>query len=126
MNCVFCEILYGKAEAKTVFDGISTLGIVPLNPVTPGHVIFMPRKHVRDFAEDASVSAAVMSDVAMYSARRHPSEREDFNIITSSGPSATQSVYHLHVHYVPRKTNDGLYLPWTRLQEQHQLNEERL
>ncbi|MGJ9405273.1 HIT family protein [Nesterenkonia aurantiaca] len=123
-NCIFCEILYGTAEAKTVFNGISTLGIVPLNPVTPGHVIFMPRKHVRDFAEDSAVSAAVMNDVAVYAdvvSRRNLDERSDFNIITSAGPAATQSVYHLHVHYVPRKTNDGLYLPWTRFQSEGQI-----
>lgn len=117
MNCVFCEILYGSEPAKVVYDGISTLGIVPLNPVVDGHVIFLPRKHVRDASEKPALTAAVMSDAAEYiqhlrrradSAANSP----DFNIITSIGPAATQSVFHLHVHVVPRTANDGLALPW--------------
>lgn len=113
-NCVFCEILYGTAPATVVYDGISSLGIVPLGPVTDGHVIFLPRKHVRDAAERPSVTASVMEDAAQYI--KHIREREvdvpDFNIITSIGPDATQSVFHLHVHVVPRRANDGLALPW--------------
>lgn len=117
MNCVFCEILYGNEPAQVVYDGISTLGIIPLNPVTEGHVIFMPRKHVRDASEEPAATAAVMNDAAQYIQhlrRRYDSgpDSPDFNIITSVGPAATQSVFHLHVHVVPRTVNDGLALPW--------------
>lgn len=117
MNCIFCDILYGVAPAKIVYDGISTLGIVPLNPVTKGHVIFMPRKHVRDASESPALTASVMEDVAQYIQRLRersdtPANSPDFNIITSIGPAATQSVFHLHVHVVPRKDNDKLALPW--------------
>lgn len=118
MNCIFCEILYESSPATVVYDGISTLGIVPLNPVTEGHVIFLPRKHVRDASTEPAVTAAVMRDVAEYiqHIRRRPdsagANAPDFNIITSIGPDATQSVFHLHVHLVPRTANDGLALPW--------------
>ena len=118
MNCVFCEILFGNQPAQIVYDGISTLGIVPLNPVTEGHVIFMPHKHVRDASEEPAVTGAVMNDAAQYIQhlrRRSDSDgpnRPDFNIITSIGPAATQSVFHLHVHVVPRTVNDDLALPW--------------
>lgn len=115
MNCIFCEILYGNAPAKVVFDGIATLGIVPLNPVTPGHVIFMPRKHVRDAIEDPAVTGQVMRDAAHYldaGRRRLEDDPTDANIITSIGPAATQTVFHLHVHLVPRRPGDGLALPW--------------
>jgi histidine triad (HIT) family protein len=117
MNCVFCEILYGNQPAQIVYDGIVTLGIVPLNPVTEGHVIFMPRKHVRDASEEPSVAAAVMGDATQYIQhlrRRSDSgpNSPDFNIITSIEPAATQSVFHLHLHVVPRTVNDALALPW--------------
>ncbi|MGY4541351.1 histidine triad (HIT) family protein [Arthrobacter sp. UYNi723] len=117
MNCVFCEILYGNQPAQIVYDGIATLGIVPLNPVTEGHVIFMPRKHVRDASEAPSVTAAVMGDAAQYiqhlrlRADSDGPNSPDFNIITSIGPAATQSVFHLHLHVVPRTVNDALALP---------------
>ncbi|KIA73456.1 hypothetical protein ANMWB30_23830 [Arthrobacter sp. MWB30] len=118
MNCIFCDILYGAAPAETIYDGISTLGIVPLNPVTEGHVLFMPRKHVRDAAENPAVTAAVMQDAAWYTQRKREQaqsaghEPSSFNIITSIGRSATQSIFHLHFHVVPRTENDGLALPW--------------
>ena len=111
-NCVFCEILYGAEPYTSIYDGISTLGIVPLNPVTDGHVIFMPRKHVRQFDTDPNLSAQVMNDVALYAAAKQNSDGRDYNIIVNAGPDATQSVYHLHIHYVPRSESDGLALPW--------------
>lgn len=113
-NCVFCMILYGLAPAKTVFDGIGTLGIVPLNPVVPGHVILMPRKHVRDAAEDSSVTRQVVGDASEY-VRASVLAREftSANIITSIGAAATQTIFHLHVHVVPRREGDGLALPWS-------------
>lgn len=113
MNCIFCEILRGNEPYQSVWNGISTLGIVPLNPVTDGHVIFMPRKHVRDAAENPAVTAEVMHDTSTYIAHaRSQGTLGDANIITSIGPAATQSVFHLHVHVVPRQENDGLALPW--------------
>ena len=113
-NCVFCEILHGSAPASIVYDGIATLGIVPLNPVTEGHVIFMPRKHVRDALENPGVTKQVMEDVATYGTHmRRTGQVEDCNIITSAGEVATQTVFHLHVHYVPRRAEDGLHLQWT-------------
>ena len=113
-NCAFCEILYGSAPASVVYDGIATLGIVPLNPVTEGHVIFMPRKHVRDALEDPRVTKYVMEDVASYGTRmRRTGQIESCNIITSAGAEATQTVFHLHLHLVPRRAGDSLHLPWT-------------
>lgn len=117
MNCVFCEILYGTEPAEKVYDGIATIGIVPLNPVTEGHVIFIPRKHVRDAIEDTDVTAQVMADAANFVglARMSPSRNglyDSVNFITSVGKPATQSVFHLHIHVVPRKEDDGLALPW--------------
>ena len=112
-NCVFCEILYGAAPAKTVYDGIATLGIKPLNPVTEGHVLFIPRKHVRDAAEDPGVTSSTFNDAAWYAQMLRQREGLDFNLITNAGPAATQTVFHLHVHVVPRREGDGLRLPWT-------------
>lgn len=133
-NCTFCEIIYGTEEAEVVSDGISTVGIVPLNPVTDGHVIFIPRKHVRDALEDTDVTASVMQAACEYAGyqrsrsagyQRSGSNLErlsriagrppahDYNIITSAGPNATQTINHLHIHVVPRFEDDGLTLPWT-------------
>ena len=99
-DCPFCPM---------VFPNNDVLNIEPLNPVVEGHRIFIPRQHVTDFAENAIVSNAVM-----YQVQQHAQKvGGDFNIITSKGKNATQSVFHLHVHFVPRRENDGLMLPWT-------------
>lgn len=112
--CIFCDIVAGRAPATVLADGISNIAIVPLDPVTPGHFIVLPRAHVADMYEDPSVTGDVMHDAALW-ARTFADRDERYasaNIITSRGRPATQSVFHLHVHVVPRATNDGLALPW--------------
>lgn len=108
--CVFCEIVAGRAPAKFVIDGLNTIAIEPLNPVVPGHVIFIPRVHVRDAYEDPRVTGQVYTDAARWLRVVGPPSA---NLITSIGVPATQSVFHLHVHAVPRVAGDGLLLPWS-------------
>lgn len=106
--CPFCEINLGHAPATFVHEWSDTLAIVPLNPVTEGHTLIIPKTHVRDFAADPEVSAATMRRAAQL---MQWTDRP-MNVITSRGREATQSVFHLHLHLVPRAENDGLALPW--------------
>ncbi|WP_251059428.1 MULTISPECIES: HIT family protein [unclassified Streptomyces] len=76
--------------------------------VTEGHVMVLPRVHVHDAGTDPEVTAAVMRRAAELMA-----ELPAANLITSKGVAATQSVFHLHVHVVPRQDGDDLPLPWT-------------
>lgn len=108
-SCVFCEIAAGTAPATVVRDWGDVLAIVPLGPVTEGHVLVIPRAHVADAGEDPEVSARTMACAAELMG-----ELPAANIITSRGAVATQSVFHLHLHVVPRRAGDGLALPWTR------------
>lgn len=110
-ECVFCEIAAGRAPAQIISDGPSSVAIVPLNPVAPGHALFIPRQHVRDAYTIPRVTAQTVKDATSW-ARRDP-RYTAANFITSVGAAATQSVYHLHVHVVPRTPGDGLALPWT-------------
>lgn len=112
--CVFCEIAAGRAPAKHRGEWISTIVFEPLNPVTPGHLLVAPRTHVEDAIEDSRVTATTMADAAtvVNVLRRNDPRYESVNIITSVGAPATQSVFHLHIHIVPRQPGDGLLLPW--------------
>lgn len=74
----------------------------------PGHVLVIPYQHVPDVGADAAVSALTMACAAELAA-----ELSDCNVITSRGPAATQTVFHLHLHVVPRSAGDNLALPWT-------------
>jgi histidine triad (HIT) family protein len=105
--CVFCEIVAGRAPAQIVEEWDDALAIVPLNPVVEGHTLVIPRDHVQDFVTDPDVSA-----LAMHRAAELVSGMGSYNLITSKGRPATQSVFHLHLHLVPRAANDGLALPW--------------
>jgi histidine triad (HIT) family protein len=107
---VFCAIANGRAPARFVYTWPDALAFVPLNPVTEGHTLVIPRKHVTDFAADPEVSAATMRRAAEAASGIRPDG--PMNLITSWGAAATQSVPHLHLHLVPRAENDGLALPW--------------
>ncbi|AYN58878.1 histidine triad nucleotide binding protein [Arthrobacter phage Richie] len=113
-ECPFCEILAGRGPAKFLADGISSIAIEPLNPVTPGHFIVIPRRHVADAYDDTSVTAMTMHDASQWAKMFSWRDKryESVNFITSVGKPATQSVFHLHIHVVPRTENDGLALPW--------------
>jgi histidine triad (HIT) family protein len=106
--CPFCEIVTGRAPATYVHDWPDTIAIVPLDPVTDGHTLVIPKQHVADFASDPAVSADTMRRAAQL---MQWTDRP-MNLITSRGREATQSVFHLHLHLVPRAENDGLALPW--------------
>jgi len=114
MECIFCEILAGREPAKVLADGISAIAIEPLAPVTPGHFIVIPRTHVADAYDDTRVTGMAMADAAQWAKMfswRDP-RYASVNFISSVGAPATQSVFHLHIHVVPRAENDGLALPW--------------
>ena len=109
-NCVFCDIVIGESPAIMLREYFTSIVITPLNPVTPGHVLVIPKIHAKDFSSSPVVSANTMSDASRYVKENID---QDYNLITSKGSSATQTVHHLHLHLVPRRFHDGLSLPWT-------------
>ncbi|MCP3801282.1 HIT domain-containing protein [Allokutzneria sp. A3M-2-11 16] len=107
-NCVFCSIVAGRAPATVLAEWEDAIAIRPHGGVNDGHVLVLPRVHVQDAGTDPDVTAAVMRRAAELMARLPAA-----NLITSKGADATQTVFHLHVHVVPREAEDGLALPWT-------------
>lgn len=118
-DCVFCQIARGAAPADFVERGDKVIAFRPHRPHTPGHVLFVPRKHVRDAADDPYRAAITVSRAAWYV---REVVKGPANIITSIGAEATQTVFHLHVHVVPRGPGDGLRASWPwRLKEGEEL-----
>lgn len=111
--CPFCLIRDRRAPATILADNLSALVIEPLNPVTEGHVLVIPYVHVSDFTV-ATEYGTGPAQAAMHLASWYADKHIDgaVNLITSKGREATQSVFHLHLHLVPRAKNDGLALPW--------------
>jgi histidine triad (HIT) family protein len=112
MRCPFCLIIAGKAPATVVAEWPDAIAILPREHggrrgCTDGHTLVIPRVHVPDMAADPLVTGMTMARAAELAARVG-----DCNIITSRGAVASQKVFHLHVHLVPRVAGDGLALPW--------------
>lgn len=115
-TCIFCEIANGRELSAAIPTGDwDTAAFRPLNPVTPGHLLVIPRFHATSATSHPGHAGNTMKVAALLAQRL--SERDDryksVNFITSVGAAATQSVFHLHVHIVPRVDGDGLQLPWT-------------
>lgn len=108
-ECIFCEIIAGREPATIVSQWKNAIAIVPLNPVVEGHLLVIPVWHVEDFIDDPYTTADTMFCAAELAKEK---SIKPANLITSAGRAATQSVFHLHIHIVPRRENDGLALPW--------------
>ena len=115
-GCPFCKLVMERVTTGRGIEQIGSSGVYhfePLNPVTPGHRLFVPAFHYEDAAEAPSATGAVFEWAAWWAAQQD----EDFNLIVNAGPAASQTVRHLHIHYVPRRPSDGLILPWSSLAE---------
>lgn len=109
-GCAFCDY---AGPNRVLWESGGVFVIEPIDPVTPGHVLVIPREHVDDFATAPYLTADVARVAAAYAktiGRRE--DHADFNLITSKGAAATQTVGHLHFHLIPRREGDGLALPW--------------
>jgi histidine triad (HIT) family protein len=114
-GCPFCDY-DGPSEVLCEYFGGDVFVIEPIDPVTLGHVLVIPRLHVPSFAEFEAGHAEAMADTFAAACAWARDSRSaagwDANLLTSAGPLATQTVPHLHVHVVPRRPGDGLALPW--------------
>jgi histidine triad (HIT) family protein len=117
VGCDFCSIARGDDRSvEIVCESKNWLAFFPLNPATPGHTLVIPREHVRDlWAVEGPLAAELISAViGVGNAIDRALEPEGMNLITSAGEAAEQSVFHLHLHLVPRWHRDGFGRIWPR------------
>lgn len=107
-KCVFCQIVAYESPARVEFADDYTLAFHPIDPVVENHLLVIPKYHVSDFTDDESWTGIAAARAAVLAKRF-----DNANLITSKGSAATQSVFHLHFHIVPRAKGDGLLLPWS-------------
>lgn len=109
-ECIFCAIVAGQAEASVVFEDETVVAFMDLNPVTPGHLLVVPRKHAVGLEDlDRATSAHVWSvgnDMAQ-ALRRSRIRCEGINVLLCDGEVAFQTVFHFHLHVIPRYPDDG-------------------
>lgn len=114
-DCLFCGIASGDVPAQIVDSDDHTLAFMDISPATPGHALVIPRNHSADLIEidDADLERTILA--ARRLARRidEALEPAGFNLLNSCREAAWQTVFHFHVHVVPRYEDDPLELPWT-------------
>lgn len=113
-DCIFCKIIAGELPAERVDEDRDTIAIMDINPATRGHALVIPRRHTRDLLEIGrdDLQAAILA--AQRLARRvHDGLGADgVSLLNSCGAAAWQTVFHFHIHVIPRYQNDPLRLPW--------------
>lgn len=115
MDCIFCAIAAGEAEAEVVYSDERVVAFLDANPATDGHVLVVPRAHARGILdiEDEDAAAVLRAAVRVARAIDGALAPEGFTLFQANEPAGWQDVFHLHVHVVPRWTGDGLTQPWT-------------
>jgi histidine triad (HIT) family protein len=112
-DCLFCKVLAGEIPAQIVDEDEHTVAFMDINPWTRGHALVVPRRHSRGLfdidADDLARTAAGAQRLA-----RRMKERLDcdgINLINSAEPAAWQTIFHFHIHVIPRYDDDPLELP---------------
>lgn len=113
--CPFCDIVNRKdRDAREVYRDSHVVAFFPLEPATLGHTLVVPRRHLADIWELDEETAARLAQATLRvsQAVKAAASPEGLNIIQSNGIVATQSIFHLHIHVVPRWHNDRIGPIW--------------
>jgi len=113
-DCIFCAIVAGELPGEIVDSDEHTVSFMDINPATRGHALVVPREHVADLMEasDAQLEQTMVAARRLARIIDAALEPDGFNILNSCRPAAWQTVFHLHVHVIPRYEDDPLKLPW--------------
>lgn len=117
-DCIFCQIITGELPGQIIDEDDRTVAFMDISPATRGHALVVPRRHVRDLLEIEPDELAATTLAAQRLARRiHERLGADgVNLLNSCGRAAWQTVFHFHVHVIPRYVDDPLRLPWVPAQ----------
>ena len=112
-DCIFCKIIAGELPAQIIDEDERTVAFMDIAPWTRGHALVVPRRHSRDLLEiHPEDLTAVVRAAQRLAGRAHERLGADgVNLINSCGSAAWQTVFHFHVHVIPRYADDPLKLP---------------
>ena len=113
-DCIFCKIIRGEIPCFKVLEDADVLALMDVNPIAPGHVLVIPKHHAKDILETPLDCVGKVFAGAGRAARavQKTLAPDGINILQANGPGAKQSVFHLHVHVIPRGMDDGLSMNW--------------
>ena len=113
-NCIFCKIANGNIPSKTLYEDERFRVILDLGPATKGHALILPKEHYANLYELPEDTAGEVMKLAKKMMTRM-TERlgcEGFNLVQNNGDLAGQTVFHFHMHLIPRYQADGQKIGW--------------
>lgn len=114
-DCIFCRIIKGEIPSKTVYEDDDYKAILDVSPASKGHVIVLPKNHAANIFEiDEKDAAGVMAAAKKVAEKlQQVFDCDGVNILQNNGEIAGQTVFHLHVHVIPRYKDDNIRIKWT-------------
>jgi histidine triad (HIT) family protein len=108
-NCIFCKIANGEIPSRTLYEDDDFRVIMDLNPATKGHALILPKEHYKNLYEISDETAAKVLPLAkkMATLMTDKLSAEGFNLIQNNNEIAGQSVFHFHMHLIPRYSDDN-------------------
>lgn len=113
-DCIFCKIANGEIPSETLYEDGQFRVILDLGPAAKGHALVLPKEHADNLYElpDETVSAAFILAKKMAVKMKNKLQCDGFNVMQNNEPAAGQTVFHFHIHLIPRYTNDGQHIGW--------------
>lgn len=113
-NCIFCKIAAGEIPSKTLYEDEQFRVILDLGPAAKGHALILPKEHYENIYEipDETAAAAMKLAKKMAGIMTEKLNCDGFNIVQNNGVVAGQTVFHFHMHLIPRYKDDGQTIGW--------------
>ena len=114
--CVFCAIVAGEAPSRVVHEDERTLAFLDIVPLTRGHALVVPKRHATNLFEidDVDLAAVTATAKRVGAAAMEAFGADGLNLLQTNGAVAMQTVFHLHVHVLPRYVGDGFKVELVR------------
>jgi histidine triad (HIT) family protein len=113
-DCLFCGIIAGSIPSQTIDSDEKTVAFMDIAPATPGHALVVPRAHSADLMEIEAedLTATILASQRLAKRMKGVLGADGINLINACGAAAWQTVFHFHIHVIPRYEDDPLKLPW--------------
>jgi len=113
-NCIFCKIANGEIPSATIYEDENVRVILDIAPAAKGHAILLIKEHAANIFElDAELAGKVFAVVPkVASAIQKTLGCDGMNILQNNGTAAGQTVFHLHIHFIPRWNDDAIQIKW--------------
>lgn len=116
-NCIFCKIINGSIPSSKVYEDDNFLSILDISPSSKGHAVLFPKTHCQNLfdADEQLLKTLLPTARKIASAIKSTVNCDGINLLQNNEPAAGQTIYHLHMHIIPRYENDGCTIKWEKV-----------